>query len=529
MQTTRDAICNPPPGGTRTGALMEPETQGGTNSALQFSMMKTLRSTYLISAFTLFLPAIPASADEPGDEQISHAVDARLFHDPLVDANDIDVTSSEGVIELRGRVQNLPQKMRAANLAETRRGVRSVVNLLKVIPEPRDDDAIHRDVERALRDRPASETYEISAGVEDGVVTLSGEFTSWAMKALAADIASGVLGVREVVDEIDVDYAGERDDEEIRKHIELRLTRNVWTRTPAAAVEVKNGAVVLSGSAGSAAQRTVMRRLALVDGVESIDDSRVVVSPFSKDSAGRPGFVSLSDEEILEAIEDALILDPRILSINLEVDVLNGTVTLYGSVITLSGRRAADEAAHNTAGVHLVSNLLKVRPTTRPSDDHLAEHVQLALASDAIVSSFRNSVRTRGGRVWLMGEVDSRHESLRADNVAASIPGVTEVFNLLEIADEVASAPRSSRTVPRRGRAKSGDDLLKSVETELYWSWNVDRDAVTVEVDQGTVILTGEVGSRAEFRAAELQAREAGAGWVENRLTVVPTSRETGE
>lgn len=478
--------------------------------------MKTPAKLTLIIILSLAAASRAAGND---DVDLRQAVEIRLYLDPLVNANDIDVHSEDGLIQLRGRVQNLVQKQRASELAETRRGVRSVVNLLEVVPVPRADDVIAEDVENALNDRPGSETYEIDATVVDGVVTLTGEVGSWSLKQLAATIAAGVLGVRDVVNEIDVHYAEGRDDEEIRKHIELRLVRNVWTRAAGIEIEVADGEVVLSGWTGSLEQRREVERLVWVSGVKTVDTSKVVVSPLANDPNERSPFAAISDAEIHAAIEDAIVLDPRIRSFNLDVDVRTGRVVLFGQVSTLAGKRAADEIVRNTAGVYHVSNFLKVRPEVRPSDDELAERLRRTLASDSIVSSFRIDVRTRDGQVWLTGEVDSAHEKIRAEDVAAEILGVTEVTNLLSVAEEI-SQWRQPSPAQLRHASKSGQELKEAVEQELYWSWNVDSDRIEVAVREGTVILTGEVGSAVEFRAAELQAHEAGASWVENRLVI---------
>ena len=56
-------------------------------------------------------------------------------------------------------------------------------------------------------------------------------------------------------------------------------------------------------------------------------------------------FVVKSDEEIQSAIEDALLYDPRVLSVNVTPDVTAGTATLRGEVASLRAKRAAASVA----------------------------------------------------------------------------------------------------------------------------------------------------------------------------------------
>ncbi|MDQ3731482.1 MAG: BON domain-containing protein [Pseudomonadota bacterium] len=58
-------------------------------------------------------------------------------------------------------------------MASTVKGVRSVVNRIKVQPDkPRSDEEIRRDVTQELAADPAVDSYELAAEVDDGVVAL---------------------------------------------------------------------------------------------------------------------------------------------------------------------------------------------------------------------------------------------------------------------------------------------------------------------------------------------------------------------
>ena len=70
----------------------------------------------------------------------------------------------------------------------------------------RPDAQIRRDVVAALQSDP-TESYKITPSVEDGEVTLSGTVNSFQERELTKLVAKGVRGVKEVDDQIDVDYA----------------------------------------------------------------------------------------------------------------------------------------------------------------------------------------------------------------------------------------------------------------------------------------------------------------------------------
>jgi osmotically-inducible protein OsmY len=66
------------------------------------------------------------------DERIREDVNDRLTDDWRVDASDIEVTVSSGVVTLSGRVDNRDDKRRAEEIAEDVKGVKDVTNQLRI-------------------------------------------------------------------------------------------------------------------------------------------------------------------------------------------------------------------------------------------------------------------------------------------------------------------------------------------------------------------------------------------------------------
>jgi len=66
------------------------------------------------------------------------------------------------------------------------------------------------------------------------------------------------------------------------------------------------------------------------------------------------------------------------------------------------------------------------------------------------------------------------------------------------------------------------DELIaKHVEDEIWWSPYVDKDQVTITVNNGEVTLEGHVDSWKEYQKAAENAWEGGAWSVNNMLQVV--------
>jgi hypothetical protein len=80
----------------------------------------------LVMMLALLAPAF--SAPPATDDYISDSVRQKLAADQVVKGGAIDVEVKEGVVTLKGKVQEPKQKAKADKLAKKVRGVKSVVN-----------------------------------------------------------------------------------------------------------------------------------------------------------------------------------------------------------------------------------------------------------------------------------------------------------------------------------------------------------------------------------------------------------------
>jgi osmotically-inducible protein OsmY len=474
-----------------------------------------------------------AVAQELTDTEITNAVEDELLFDKSVDLNDIDVKTTQGVVTLSGVVSNILAKERAAKLTRTIKGVRSVVNRIKVSPSPlRSDTAILHDVQTALLRDPATKAYAVYVAVRDNEVTLTGNVGSWQQKRLAEKVVKGVRGVKEVENNIDVTYSTTRRDAQIEDEIQKALRWDTLVDDGLVQVDVEDGKVELTGTVGSAAEKARVSIDAWVTGVKSIDDSGLKVRKWARDPTMRKGkYVYKPDDKIKEAIKDALLYDPRVASFNVTPVVDKGVVTLRGVVDNLKAKRAAKNVARRTVGVTTVRNRIKVRPEA-PSDSEIAANVRKAIKRDPYLQKKEITVSVVAGTAHLFGSVDSYFEKGRADDIASRSYGVTEVDNALQVEtpkhplaydpyiyDDYMYDEEWYDYEPYR-TFKTDQQIKRAVRSHMWWSPYIDREDVNVTVEKGVVTLKGRVDTWNEWFAAMEEAYEGGATWVYNRLEV---------
>lgn len=361
---------------------------------------------------------------------------------------------------------------------------------------------------------PAADSYEISVSVENGIATLTGTVESRAEKQLTGRVAKAVKGIKELKNEIRVNYTPDRSDEEIKRDIEGRLKWDVYVDDILIDVSVMDGKVVLSGIVGSAAEKTQAIQDIWVAGVRSVDATGLEVEWWTRDEMRKKQpFVPKPDEEIRTAVEDVFLYDPRVASFKVDVDVDMGLVTLSGVVDSLIAKRSAEMDAHHTAGVQWVENRLKVRLAEPRPDDRIEEDVRNALQRNSLLDRYEFTVSVMNQTAYLYGTVDSIFEKILAKDVASRVVGVTEVANYI--------------TVSQVWEWKSDAGIKADVESELFWSPYVDSEDITVKVTDGDVTLEGVATDWAEADAAVGNAFEGGARSVRARLDLADGSEYT--
>lgn len=123
---------------------------------------------------------------------------------------DVKVDTKDGAVTLHGKVESQAVKDKATTIVRDIDGVKSVRNLVQVVPESRKkavkaaDHEIKASVEAALKANKRLDGIKVDS-VDNGVVLLSGKTTSLDLKLVAIETAYTCLGTRHVASKIETD------------------------------------------------------------------------------------------------------------------------------------------------------------------------------------------------------------------------------------------------------------------------------------------------------------------------------------
>ena len=203
--------------------------------------------------------------------------------------------------------------------------------------------------------------------------------------------------------------------------------------------------------------------------------------------------IKKTDRQIHHDILEELRWDPRVDEIEVGVEVDNGVVTLTGTVMNWAKRLAAQEAARRVVGVLDVANDIKVKIPggLRRSDTEIAHAVRHALEWDVFVPDEKITSMISDGWVTLEGTVDlwSQHDD--AERAVQNLTGVRGVVNKITI------TPAKPVTA----------DVRKAIEQALERRAEREANRIHIDVQDGTVTLTGFVHSWADRQSVVAAAR----------------------
>jgi hyperosmotically inducible protein len=154
-------------------------------------------------------------------------------------------------------------------------------------------------------------------------------------------------------------------------------------------------------------------------------------------SAGR----QLDDGAITTKINAKLAADPDINPFNIDVDTLNGVVTLRGEVEKEMARTAAERLARDTDGVLEVRNDIRLQGEPGEDDETVSDgaitaKIKTKLAADPEINSFNVDVDTLDGVVTLSGVIAEAENVERIERIARETEGVVAVENELQVGDD---------------------------------------------------------------------------------------------
>jgi osmotically-inducible protein OsmY len=189
-------------------------------------------------------------------KDIREAVEAELEFDPLVDDADIHVANINGDVALNGSVPSYPQYLQAAAAARRVAGVRNVHNHLQVVLPDEDylDDAMLTTVanDALVVNVMVPDGVEVTA--RDGNLTLNGAVKYGRQRKAAERAVAGLVGVRNVKDDIDISY--DADPVDVTLFVQDALDRNALVADDSdVAVDTSGNTVTLRGHVRTWAER----------------------------------------------------------------------------------------------------------------------------------------------------------------------------------------------------------------------------------------------------------------------------------
>ena len=246
------------------------------------------------------------------------------------------------------------------------------------------------------------------------------------------------------------------------------------------------------------------------------------------------------DAWITTKVKMKLLTTEGLSSTGVNVDTVDGLVTLHGRVATDAEKAKAVELARQIDGVREVRDLIQVSPAAHKkaasvSDDALQSKVKAKLKADPELGDSSVQVESvKDGVVLLGGSAATLSDHYRAIDDASRVDGVRRVASEIKSPDTMADEELWHDT-----KAKGGSSELASAKQKATDMWitsaakmrlfaSSDTPAFDINVDthDGSVTLFGKVDSTLAKQKAETEVRKVdGVRNVVNDLQVVPKSK----
>jgi osmotically-inducible protein OsmY len=209
---------------------------------------------------------------------IREAVEKELKFDRLVDDADVHVMNMNGDVALNGTVPSYPQYLEAAAATQRVAGVKNVFNHLEVaLPDAdvRDDAMLTTAANNALT-LNVTVPDGVEATAEDGNLTLTGTVSYGAEREAAERAVTGLTGVRNVRDDIEISY--DDDPADVDLHVQEALSRSALVPDDSDVKATTDGSIItLTGHVRTWAEHDAVVGAAwMARGVVDVDDELTI-------------------------------------------------------------------------------------------------------------------------------------------------------------------------------------------------------------------------------------------------------------
>ncbi len=238
----------------------------------------------------------------------------------------------------------------------------------------------------------------------------------------------------------------------------------------------------------------------------------------------------------------ALMTTADVSSMDVNVDTIDGRVTIHGTVGSDAEKARAEQAVRGVEGVKEIRNLLAVVPPSKQeavaaTDEQIKDKVEAALKADpALTDSDVDVASVNKGIVVLSGTAATLSDHVRAVETARAVSGVRQVSSEVkspetlsdaEIWRDTKQAGRDAGNAVKGAGVAAGEavtDMWITTATKVRLMANDQTPSTAINVDtrNGVVTLFGMVPTDASKRAAAAEAGKVdGVKSVNNQLQVV--------
>jgi len=207
----------------------------------------------------------------------------------------------------------------------------------------------------------------------------------------------------------------------------------------------------------------------------------------------------ISDRDITAAVKSELLISEAVPSHRITVSTTDGVVTLTGTVSNILASERAVDVTEVVRDVRSIINMITVEPVERP-DDEIERDIEKSLLLDPVTESYELETEVENGVVRLEGIVDSWQEKQFAAYIAKGVSGVREIRN------EITFVPDIER---------SDIEIQAEIQRQLRIDSYISDGLIDIDVEDGSVTLSGAVGSLAEKTRAYRKAWVSGVSSVD--------------
>lgn len=197
---------------------------------------------------------------------------------------------------------------------------------------------------------------------------------------------------------------------------------------------------------------------------------------------------SKPDPWITTKVKKSLLTSEDVDGLDVNVDTVDGRVTLHGRVDSAQAKARAEELAAKIEGIHAVRNLLLAEgpqegQETEVSDDERRQRVETVLARDRALEDSQIEVKSvNDGVVLLGGEAATLRAHRRALEAATSVDGVRHVASQISSPDQLTDAEiwaEGKMEGEQRSSSQAVGDVWITTKTKMALMTILDRPVST--------------------------------------------------